>query len=171
MGTNEKKRRRLLRQALALCFVLAVIYVAFSRYRTWTLRDEFISASFINSAGKSSADFTLAIAATPGTREKGLMYRKEMDKRSGMLFVYPLESVHQFWMKNTYIPLDMIFIDKDGVVVGVVENVPVLNEQRRGVDKPAKYVVELNAGQAREWGISAGAKIKINRALAEIAAR
>ena len=89
--------------------------------------------------------FWLELATTPGQRERGLMFRREMLPDWGMLFVYPADRPLSFWMKNTLIPLDMVFIDSRGLVVGVIENVPPLTLDSRTVGKPGRYVLELAA--------------------------
>ncbi len=84
------------------------------------------------------------------------MFRTSMQPDHGMFFDLGERSVHQFWMHDTCIPLDMIFLDEDGFVVGVLENVPTLNEQPRGVPCASSYVLETNAGWARRVGVKAG---------------
>jgi uncharacterized membrane protein (UPF0127 family) len=79
-----------------------------------------------------------------------------------MVFVFPEEREHAFWMKNTYIPLDMLFVSKDLTIVGVLENVTPLTETRRTVGKPSTYVVELAGGMAQRAGIRAGDKIRFD---------
>jgi len=92
--------------------------------------------------------------------ERGLMYRRHLDADAGMLFIMGEEKVQTFWMKNTYIPLDMIFIQKDMVVAGVYENAPPETLDLRFVDTPSSYVLEVNAFWAKEHGIGAGAKVR-----------
>lgn len=92
-------------------------------------------------------------------RAKGLMYRKEMARDRGMLFIFDRQEIQSFWMKNTYLSLDLIFIDESKKVVGVLANVPPLNEQSRKIDQPSRYVLEANAGWALENQISIGTKI------------
>src|SRR5450432_2512042 len=82
---------------------------------------------------------------TEPQQERGLMYRKHLADNKGMLFVWKQPSVHTFWMHNTCIPLDMLFIDRDGFVAGIVENAPTLNDDGRSIDCPASYVLEVNA--------------------------
>lgn len=100
--------------------------------------------------------FQVELAQTPVERQVGLMFRRQMDELVGMLFVFDAMSVHSFWMRNTYLPLDMLFIDDAGVVVGIVENAEPLTESPRTVGKPSQYVLELNAGTCRRLGIRAG---------------
>jgi len=89
---------------------------------------------------------------------RGLMYRKNMAEEDGMLFDLRERDDHKFWMHNTCIPLDMIFIDDDGLIVGIVENAPVLDDQSRSVGCPSRWVLEVNAGWARRHGVKAGGR-------------
>ena len=88
------------------------------------------------------------------------MYRRHLDADAGMLFLMGEEKVQTFWMKNTYIPLDMIFIQKDMVVAGVYENAPPETLDLRFVEAPSSYVLEVNAFWAKAHGIGAGAKVR-----------
>ena len=91
---------------------------------------------------------------------KGLMYREELCATCGMLFVYPAEENHTFWMKNTYISLDMIFIDARMQVAGAVENAPPMTEDSQTIDTPSRFVLEVNSGFVKKHGIKAGASVK-----------
>ena len=117
-----------------------------------------IPFTFSNPDGTSSSSVNLQVASTNAERMTGLMYRKSMPENEGMIFIFPQVQVQSFWMKNTYIPLDMLFLDDDLTVIGILENVPVLNEQPRSVGKPGRYVIELNAGRAKALGIKEGSK-------------
>jgi uncharacterized membrane protein (UPF0127 family) len=86
----------------------------------------------------------------------GLMYRQHMPPDQGMLFLMGENVVHTFWMKNTLIPLDMIFIKSDKTIAGIVENTEPLTTERRSVDEPSLYVLEVNAGWTKKHGVSAG---------------
>jgi len=99
------------------------------------------------------------IADTPQTRETGLMFRRELGASDGMIFVFPAPSNHVFWMKNTYLPLDMIFINADFRVVGVVANAEPLTESPRSVPGSSLYVLEVNAGFAARHQIQPGAAV------------
>lgn len=100
------------------------------------------------------------VADTDEKRAQGLMYRKKMAADAGMLFLFPHEAVQTFWMRNTYIPLDMIFIDTHRRVVGIVESATPLTESPRSVWRRARYVVEVNAELARINGIRAGTRVR-----------
>ena len=92
---------------------------------------------------------------------RGMMYRKTLADDKGMLFVWTLPTVHTFWMHNTCIPLDMLFIDRENFIAGIVENAPTLNDEGRSVDCPALYVLEVNAGWSRQHGVAAGQRVHI----------
>jgi uncharacterized membrane protein (UPF0127 family) len=102
------------------------------------------------------------VADTARLRARGLMYRRELDQDQGMLFIFPQEDQKFFWMKNTYIPLDMIFINEDLEVVGILENVEPLTEELRSVGVPSILVVEVNGGWAARHGVEKGCRVKIN---------
>lgn len=99
------------------------------------------------------------IARTPEQHQRGLMFRKHLPARKGMLFLYDHDDRHSFWMKNTYIPLDMIFISAEKKVVGIVEHAEPMTETHRQVDTPSRYIVEVNAGFARTNNIKAGVRV------------
>lgn len=115
-------------------------------------------ASFANPDGRIST-FLCEVAATPDARATGLMNRRNLAPGHGMVFVFPYPEPQGFWMKNTYIALDMIFIGADGVVVGVVENARPLTLDLRGVSEASQFVVELPAFSARDHGIGPGTRV------------
>ncbi|MEM1350641.1 MAG: DUF192 domain-containing protein, partial [Myxococcota bacterium] len=84
------------------------------------------------------------------------MYRLDMKADWGMLFIYPGQGMRSFWMKNTYLPLDMLFLDASGRVVTILENVEPLTLAPRPSTEPARYVLELNAGMAKARRLAAG---------------
>lgn len=110
-------------------------------------------------AGHDPVRVTVEIANTDELRRRGLMYRQNLAPDAGMLFLFPMDEVHQFWMKNTLIPLDMIFIRKDGTVAGVVENAEPKTLDGRSVGKESRHVLEVNGGFARLHGIGEGTRV------------
>lgn len=88
------------------------------------------------------------------------MNRKTLSQDSGMLFIFPKEQIQTFWMKDTLIPLDMIFMDKQKKIVGIVYNATPKTEDKRSIDKPSQYVLEVNAGQALMNNLKIGAVAK-----------
>lgn len=108
--------------------------------------------------------FSVELATTPQQQEQGLMYRQSLGKNNGMLFIFPNEGVYPFWMKNTLIPLDMIWIDKSDKVVFISENVQPCKVEICPITIPAAeatYVLEVNAGAAKEIGLKVGDKLDI----------
>lgn len=102
-------------------------------------------------------------AQTNPERSHGLMYRTDLPQDEGMLFSWTNEAIRSFWMRNTCLPLDMLFINADNVIVGILEQVPVLNDASRSVRCPAQYVLEMNAGWSRRNGVVAGQHVLIDR--------
>lgn len=100
------------------------------------------------------------LALTPEEQQRGLMFREQLPSGDGMLFVFEDDRVRTFWMKNTLIPLDMIFIARGGRVVGVVhEAVPRTEDPRRVLEK-SRYVLEVPGGWARAKGIGPGTTVR-----------
>jgi uncharacterized membrane protein (UPF0127 family) len=115
------------------------------------------------------ADLTLETARTEPAREQGLMDRAVLAPHTGMLFVFERDERVDFWMKDTLVPLDMIFIAGDGTVRRVFSNVPVVaptlpDEQIPREGAPAKYVIELPAAEASADGIVEGVKLDLSGA-------
>jgi hypothetical protein len=84
-----------------------------------------------------------------------------MPEDAGMIFVWEEDEPRTFWMHNTCIPLDMLFIDREGYIVGVLEQVPTMNDMSRRNPCPARQVLEVNAGYCRRHGVHAGQQIDI----------
>ncbi len=101
------------------------------------------------------------LAQSDAARQRGLMYRTQLDADAGMLFSWSSQQPRSFWMKNTCLPLDMLFIDESGVIVSVQEQVPTLNLAPRNSGCPAQHVLEVNAGWTREHGVEPGQKVEI----------
>jgi uncharacterized membrane protein (UPF0127 family) len=106
--------------------------------------------------GGQRAIVRVEIADDEAGRERGLMFRAHLDEDAGMIFVFGAARVVYFWMKNTKIPLDMIFADRDGKVVGIVAEAKPYSEQSVGPDLPAQYVLEVNGGFCRRHGVAVG---------------
>ena len=105
---------------------------------------------------KGPVPLTLELAVTPATREHGLMARKNLAPNDGMLFVFPRETHMAFWMKNTLIPLDMLFIDAKGNIVHVATGTVPLSLDAIDSVKPTKAVIEISGARAAKLGIQAG---------------
>lgn len=107
-------------------------------------------------SSEQKVDFKVETAQTPQELALGLMYRKFMPENQGMIFLFPEPHQTAFWMKNTYLPLDMIFVNDKHQISGIVENAQPLSEQR--IYSPARTiaVIELNAGVAKEKNLHRG---------------
>lgn len=93
--------------------------------------------------------------------QRGLMYRRTMPEDHGMLFRLEERREHTFWMHNTCLSLDMLFVDDDGMIVGIVEGATPLTDTTRTVGCPSSFVLEVNAGWTRRHGVRAGQKMGI----------
>ena len=101
------------------------------------------------------------IAHTLASRTRGMMWRTEVTDEKGMLFIFRGNRPLSFWMKNTLIPLDMIFIAEDMKIVGFVERAEPKTLSPRSVDMPATYVLEVRSGYVRDHALKTGTKVEI----------
>jgi uncharacterized membrane protein (UPF0127 family) len=98
-------------------------------------------------------------------RQHGLMFRPELGDEEGMLFSWTSEDQRNFWMHNTCLALDMLFIDKEGVISGILENVPPWNDSpSRTVSCPVAHVLEVRAGWTRTYGVKPGQRMAVSQA-------
>ena len=111
-------------------------------------------------AGDSKVSFSIEIADDDAERSQGLMFRETMPKSAGMLFVYETPRRAVFWMKNTFIPLDMIFANEEGRVTRVHANAIPEDETMIDGGKDVKFVLEINGGLAARLGITEGADLR-----------
>ena len=111
---------------------------------------------------RAEATVSVEVVKSRPMIERGLMYREQLGADDGMLFLMEEEKEHNFWMRNTLIPLDMIFIGRDLKVVGIVERAAPKTITNRSVGKPSLYVLEVNGGWAAAHGIGAGASVRFD---------
>ena len=109
------------------------------------------------------ATFSVEVADTAEKRRWGLMYRQELGSDEGMLFVFPDETDHSFWMKNTPLSLDMIFMDRHRRVVGIIHDTVPFSTRSVGVGVASRYVLEVRAGVARRNRIVVGDVARFER--------
>jgi uncharacterized protein len=138
--------------ALALALLLAVGLCARGKAGA-VERLQIVTAS-------GTHEYQVEIAADDATREHGLMNRRYMPPDRGMLFEFDREAPVSFWMKNTYIPLDMIFISRAGVVTNIVADAEPLSERVIPSGPPCLAVLELNGGSAAAIGLKVGDKVR-----------
>ena len=99
------------------------------------------------------------LAHTDATRQRGLMFRKDMPEQQGMLFVFPAVAQHCMWMRNTLLPLSVAFLDEAGRIINVEEMAP-QTEINHCARKPARYALEMNRNWFKQRGLGAGAQIR-----------
>lgn len=110
----------------------------------------------VGTDGTPRTTISVEVADTPASREYGLMFRKHMDEGAGMIFVFKGSQHQEFWMKNTIIPLDMIFADSNGKIIGIVRKAEPFSEAIDSVDGDSQYVLEVNGGFCERHGIKPG---------------
>jgi uncharacterized membrane protein (UPF0127 family) len=116
-------------------------------------------------SGQNRRELEVEIASTDAQRKVGLMNRTSLDENKGMLFAFDRQGYLYFWMKNTLIPLDMVFIGEDGYVRHIAKNSQPCTGKTDAAcpkissEQPAKFVLEVNAGMADKWGLSNGDKV------------
>jgi uncharacterized protein len=136
--------------------VAAVLILALFAFRPAVAADE-QTLEIVTRSGVHS--FTVELAATDEARSKGLMYRRELPEGRGMLFDFKQDQNAAMWMKNTYIPLDMIFIRADGRIQRIAENTRPESEKIITAGAPVRAVLEVIGGTARKLGIRAGDRV------------
>jgi uncharacterized membrane protein (UPF0127 family) len=109
---------------------------------------------------KGLVRFKAEVAADPASQQQGLMYRKSMAADRGMIFVFPEPKPAGFWMHNTLIPLDLLFVDEDGEIESIAADAKPLDETIIPSKGEVKAVIEINGGLAKARGIAVGDKVR-----------
>jgi uncharacterized membrane protein (UPF0127 family) len=125
--------------------------------------------TFVNEAG-AEIDLFVEVADSPEERTRGLMFRESLPEDQGMLFVFEQEGNHSFWMKDTTIPLSIVFIEGEGEIIGIQDMEP-LSEELHAPGEPYLYAVEVNQGWFQRNGISTGSGVRIARSTPSPSAR
>ena len=136
------------------------IYLIFNFFLIsfYTFSNDKIEVSIYN----KNITFNVEVAKTIEERRTGLMYRKKLLNNEGMLFIFPREKIIQLWMKNTYIPLDVIFISENKVIVDIKKNMEKLSETIVKSKVKSKYALEFSAGLINKLNIEIGDKVLFN---------
>ena len=137
---------------IALILVLIILYLPFSHIKRFDIEKVCIK----------SKCFSVELAQSPSEREQGLSYRSNLDEDKGMLFIFQQPMITHFWMKDTLIPLDIIWINDRNEIIYLEKNAQPCNIEPcklYGPDKPSKYVLEINANLSEKYGFSIGDKI------------
>jgi uncharacterized membrane protein (UPF0127 family) len=137
---------------MRLIFALLVSFAIFTGVTACQAQPQ---VSVITGKGSEIA-FQVEIADTPAKREMGLQYRRELAESRGMIFLFPREEHQSFWMKNTPIPLDLIFISAERKIVGIVNNATPFSLDPRSVNGRSQYVLEIKGGLSVRHGFKAG---------------
>jgi uncharacterized protein len=119
----------------------------------------FPQSSIVLSASDACYRFAIYVAMTDQQRQRGLMHVRAMDDWRGMLFVYGQDARHSMWMKNTLIPLDMLFVRADGTISSIARDTEPHSLQSVGSIEPVRYVLELNAGTSDRLGLRPGDRL------------
>lgn len=165
--TNKKVRKNLkffnfycsnLIHFIAFLFFICVVFLFFTKTK---YEFGFTKAEFIRN-GQTIKQFNLKVANTPKLRARGLMFVKKLKENDGMIFIYPNDEELVFWMKNTYLPLDLVFLNKDYKIIGVVENMLPLDETKRyQISGKSRYAVELPAFSVKKYALRIGDELRI----------
>ncbi|KZB64588.1 hypothetical protein AUP42_01440 [Thalassospira lucentensis] len=140
-----------IQMTLVVCFISAAVVAGLNAKATGFERSRLLVDGKV---------FNVEMAVTPDERSRGLMFRTEMADDAGMLFDFGRASDISMWMKNTFISLDMLFIDKNGVIVGIEKRTVPKSETIIPGPKPVRFVLELNGGSADRLGFEVGEKVE-----------
>jgi uncharacterized protein len=157
MNAARKTSPKTLRTVLLIGLIVVAISVmaAFAA----SAQDQ-SKVAITGSGGRDLIVVNVEVAGTNAKRELGLMFRRHLDEEAGMIFLFKQPQHLTFWMKNTLIPLDMIFVDSDGRIIGIVENAAPLSESIDAVDGDSQYVLEVNGGFCKRHGVIAGDRLR-----------
>ncbi len=126
------------------------------------IEEAFSSGVLVIDADAACYRFDIFLALDRDQQRRGLMFVRDLPETSGMLFVYPAPAVLSMWMKNTFIPLDMLFVRADGLVASIAEGTEPQSQRSISADEPVLYVLELNAGTTSRLGIVPGSRLFVD---------
>jgi hypothetical protein len=139
-----------------LATILLAAVLALTGARAGAQLQKFETSSLTITTAQGDRHFVIELALTAAQQEQGLMYRRELAPDAGMLFIFPQTQPTAFWMKNTLIPLDMLFIAADGRVADIHERAVPQSEANIPAKMPVKAVLEVNGGTVARLGIKRG---------------
>ena len=138
-----------------LIFICALLLVASVSFAAELPRDVVLVE-----AGGSQYRFEVEVADAPDERAEGLMYRRSLADNAGMLFLYSRPQPVEFWMKNTPLSLDIVFVRDDGTIARIAENTVPMSEELIPSGEPVRAVLEVKAGTMRQLGIAPGDRVR-----------
>lgn len=148
MRISIARRPPVIRAAQLLCLMVMALMLAQCSHEP--------TVAIVRADGRHLASIRVEIANTEQERDIGLMYRRSLAANAGMLFVFAKPAHQAFWMHNTEIPLDMIFADSSGRIIGIIHDAVPYSDRNLSVDGLSKYVVEVNGGFCHRHGIKSG---------------
>lgn len=154
-----RRLRALVRTGLTALAVTTGVAVALAPAMTARAEAPLAQGRLEIRTAKASHGFSIEIVDTEEKRAEGLMFRTEMARDHGMLFDFKREQPVAFWMKNTYLPLDMIFVKADGRILAIAENTTPMSEALVPSSGPVRFVFEVVAGTSKRLGIAPGDRI------------
>jgi uncharacterized membrane protein (UPF0127 family) len=144
----------------AILFTTACVMLSGCMSTTGCTRSNDLPAGIILESLKGQKlRIEVEVVTSQADQARGLMYREHLDPMAGMLFVYSRESHRKFWMKNTLIPLDLVFIGQNKRIVGIVDKAEPLTETPRAVAALSMYVLEVNGGFMERHGVLSGSQV------------
>lgn len=147
-------------RAIIRSFSTIILIAILAVFTTSSLAEQFARGKLEIVSGKKRHLFVVELAQTLGQREQGLMERKSLPLNTGMLFLFDNTEIQHMWMKNTFIPLDMFFADKNGRIVTIIHNTEPQSRKIISSYVPARYVLELRAGTAARLVIKVGDRFR-----------
>lgn len=144
-------------------FLMLLVFTFFSHIFTSFASDFNKSQIIVITVDKHFEYFNVECAVSNSEKTKGLMFRKELGKDEGMLFIWEEDALRQFWMKNTLINLDILFINSDFKIVNIEERAQSGSTRIISSKFPVKYVLEINAGQSEIRNITPGATLGLKK--------
>lgn len=167
----ELKVTMQIKSLLAAALVFCLLFLGSCREETKSViktppvsfKSEGVLSVFRSGTDSVVVQLDIEIADTDYETQTGLMYRDAMEPQQGMLFIFREEAMHSFYMKNTKIPLDLLFIDGGMKVATIEENAQPMDESGISSRVPIQYVLEVNAGMVARWGISQGDSIAYSK--------
>jgi hypothetical protein len=169
-NTPDKSKKNLSNvykiSALVIIIIIALYFILINVGKSpKNINEEYMfrkdgELTFLDSTGKAAEKLDIQVAKDEFDRELGLMFRKGMEENQGMLFIFPDVQVRSFWMRNTEIPLDMLFISESSVIINIAKNTTPYSDASYASTGPAKYVLEVNGGFADRHDITPGMKVE-----------
>jgi len=162
MNSPSKKTKILNTIAAAVMACIVLSFIVVSCWGSPPTEPQFKTGELTITRGAQSIQhLAVEIAETAREMEYGLMFRQTMPPDHGMIFLFPYPQHIQMWMKNTILPLDMVFFDENQKIVAIAANAKPQDETIISPDAEAKYVLEINAGLAAKWGLQNGDTFKL----------